>query len=97
MSSNKEIIDKKGQQINVGDMVSNRARGGRQYGEVESIVRTAEEAEKQGVKNPPKVLFTDQHGELGCLRQVIQRLYPWCIGHRVNHNPETVVHGEDPF
>lgn len=64
MSPSKEIVDKNGEKINVGDTVSNRARGGRQYGEVEKIVRTAEEAEEEGVKNPPKVLFTDQHGEL---------------------------------
>jgi thioredoxin-related protein len=30
---------------------------------VEKIVTTQEEAEKEGVKNPPKVLFTDQRGK----------------------------------
>lgn len=63
MPSNKDIVDKNGQETHVGDMVSNRARGGRQYGEVERIVKTAEEAEEEGVKNPPKVLFIDQHGK----------------------------------
>lgn len=37
-------------------------RGGKREGEVENIVTTSEEAEKEGVKNPPKVLYTDQHG-----------------------------------
>lgn len=31
--------------------------------QVEKIVTTAEEAKEEGVKNPPKVLFTDQKGK----------------------------------
>ncbi|KAJ0117545.1 hypothetical protein HZ326_31909, partial [Fusarium oxysporum f. sp. albedinis] len=39
-----------------------RIRGGRHEGDVERIVTTAKDAEKEEVKNPPKVLFEDQHG-----------------------------------
>ncbi|KAK4032263.1 hypothetical protein C8A01DRAFT_41299 [Parachaetomium inaequale] len=57
-----ETKDKQGEPINEGDHVFARSRGGRHEGEVEKIVTTKEEAEKEGVKHPPKVLFTDQHG-----------------------------------
>ena len=49
--------------IRVGDVVSCRARGGRQYGKVEKIVTDEDEAEKLGVGPATKVLYTDQHGE----------------------------------
>ncbi|TEB35211.1 hypothetical protein FA13DRAFT_1729028 [Coprinellus micaceus] len=58
-----QIVDKKGEVIHLGDVVSCRARGGRQYGKVEKIVTDGEEAEKLGVGPAPKVLYTDQHGE----------------------------------
>ncbi|SPQ24427.1 f674fb83-23b0-43b3-a18f-8c6045a6d6f0 [Thermothielavioides terrestris] len=57
-----EIKDKNAEPINEGDHVFARSRGGRHEGEVEKIVTSKEEAEKEGVKHPPKVLFTDQHG-----------------------------------
>ncbi|KAK8854493.1 hypothetical protein IAR55_003231 [Kwoniella newhampshirensis] len=56
-----EIKDKQGKLINVGDTVYTPFRGGKHEGEVSDIVTTKEEAEEKGVKNPPKVLFTDQN------------------------------------
>ncbi|KAF5724793.1 lipase [Fusarium mundagurra] len=60
MASN--IEDKNTEPINKGDHVWTRIRGGRHEGDVERIVTTAKDAEKEEVKNPPKVLFEDQHG-----------------------------------
>ncbi|KAK4160860.1 hypothetical protein QBC43DRAFT_347036 [Cladorrhinum sp. PSN259] len=57
-----EIKDKNDEPIHEGDHVFARARGGRHEGEVERIVTTEEEAKEEGVKHPPKVLYTDQHG-----------------------------------
>ncbi|KAK4184297.1 hypothetical protein QBC35DRAFT_417286 [Podospora australis] len=57
MPSN-ELKDKNGEPIHEGDHVFARSRGGRHEGEVEKVVT----AEEEGVKHPPKVLFTDQHG-----------------------------------
>ncbi|KAK3313188.1 hypothetical protein B0H66DRAFT_387657 [Apodospora peruviana] len=57
-----KLTDKNSEPINVGDHVYTRARGGRHEGDVERVVITEKEAEKEGVKHPPKVLFTDQHG-----------------------------------
>ncbi|KXX74793.1 hypothetical protein MMYC01_203295 [Madurella mycetomatis] len=57
-----ELKDKNGEPINEGDHVFARSRGGRHEGEVEKIVTTEEDAKEEGVKHPPKVLFTDQHG-----------------------------------
>ncbi|KAK0710483.1 hypothetical protein B0T21DRAFT_416033 [Apiosordaria backusii] len=56
------LKDKNGEPIHEGDHVFARSRGGRHEGNVEKIVTTEKEAEKEGVKHPPKVLFTDQHG-----------------------------------
>lgn len=56
------VMDKNGEQINVGDTVSSKSRGGKHAGVVTDIVETPEDAEKKGVKHPPKVLFEDQHG-----------------------------------
>jgi thioredoxin-related protein len=58
-----EVKGKDGKAIQVGDAVSGKARGGKHAGEVEQVITTKEEADKHGVKNPPKVLFTDQHGK----------------------------------
>ena len=58
-----QVKDKHGEPIHVGDTVASKARGGRQYGEVTDIVTKKEEAEDVGAKNPPKVLYGDQHGE----------------------------------
>ncbi|SCO80704.1 uncharacterized protein FRV6_04917 [Fusarium oxysporum] len=60
MASN--IEDKNAEALNKGDHVWTRIRGGRHEGDVERIVTTAKDAEKEEVKNPPKVLFKDQHG-----------------------------------
>ncbi|KAK4466066.1 hypothetical protein QBC42DRAFT_282733 [Cladorrhinum samala] len=57
-----ELKDKNGEPIHVGDHVYARSRGGRHEGEVDKIVTTEEEAKEEGVKHPPKVLYTDQHG-----------------------------------
>jgi hypothetical protein len=63
MSSKKDIIDKKGEPIEIGDEVATKIRGGKRTGVVADIVATKEEADRKGVKNPPKVLFEDQHGK----------------------------------
>ncbi|TRM59600.1 hypothetical protein BD626DRAFT_408881, partial [Schizophyllum amplum] len=57
-----QVKDKNGEPIHVGDTVASKARGGRQYGEVTDVVTTKEEADEVGAKNPPKVLYEDQHG-----------------------------------
>ncbi|KAL2020300.1 hypothetical protein VTK56DRAFT_8528 [Thermocarpiscus australiensis] len=57
-----EVKDKTGQPIKEGDHVFARSRGGRHEGDVEKVVTTAQEAEQEGVKHPPKVVYTDQHG-----------------------------------
>ncbi|KAJ7920459.1 hypothetical protein B0H13DRAFT_1605393, partial [Mycena leptocephala] len=44
------------------DEVWTKMRGGKREGTVDKIVRKESEAEEAGVKHPPKVLFTDQHG-----------------------------------
>ncbi|KAH7357113.1 hypothetical protein BKA65DRAFT_221352 [Rhexocercosporidium sp. MPI-PUGE-AT-0058] len=54
--------DKKGNVIDEGDRVFTKFRGGKREGEVEKIITTQEEAKKEDVKNPPKVIFHDQHG-----------------------------------
>jgi transcription elongation factor len=56
------VTDKNGEQINVGDTVSTKSRGGKRAGVVTDIVETQKDAEKKSVKHPPKVLFVDQHG-----------------------------------
>lgn len=55
MASN--IEDKNTEPINKGDHVWTRIRGGRHEGDVEKIVTTEKDAEKEDVKNPPKVCF----------------------------------------
>ncbi|KAL2163241.1 hypothetical protein VTH06DRAFT_5297 [Thermothelomyces fergusii] len=57
-----ELRDMNKEPINVGDHVYARSRGGRHEGDVEKIVTSKEDAEEEGVKHPPKVLYTDQHG-----------------------------------
>ncbi|KAH7043870.1 hypothetical protein B0J12DRAFT_742777 [Macrophomina phaseolina] len=57
------VTSKEGQPIEDGDHVYTKIRGGRHEGEVEQVVTTQEEADEAGVKNPPKVLFTDQRGK----------------------------------
>ncbi|MCJ1434830.1 hypothetical protein MMC27_004200 [Xylographa pallens] len=62
MSSSPEVSDKNDQPIHEGDEVWTKIRGGKREGVAEKIVTTDEEAQKENVKNPPKVLFEDQHG-----------------------------------
>ncbi|EAW11816.1 DUF2945 domain-containing protein [Aspergillus clavatus NRRL 1] len=56
------VKDKRGEDINVGDDVWTRYRGGSHEGEVEKIVMDQAEAREENVANPPKVIFQDQHG-----------------------------------
>ncbi|KAH9838722.1 uncharacterized protein C8Q71DRAFT_543442 [Rhodofomes roseus] len=62
------VQSKDGIPISVGDTVYTKIRGGRHEGEVEAIAHDQEEAEQvseelgTSVKNPPKVVFSDQHG-----------------------------------
>lgn len=60
--SSKEIVDKEGVPIEIGDEVATRIRGGKRTGVVADMVETKEEADRKAVKNPPKILFEDQHG-----------------------------------
>ncbi|KAI0848826.1 hypothetical protein F5Y00DRAFT_262299 [Daldinia vernicosa] len=57
-----QISDKQGQPIREGDAVWTKVRGGRREGDVDRVVESEAEARDAGVKNPPKVLFKDQHG-----------------------------------
>ncbi|KAL8786572.1 MAG: hypothetical protein Q9213_002709 [Squamulea squamosa] len=62
-NNNTSIEDKTGEPIKEGDEVWTRIRGGKHEGkQVDEIVTSEEVAEEKGVKNPPKVLYTDQHG-----------------------------------
>ncbi|KFX89935.1 hypothetical protein V495_05966 [Pseudogymnoascus sp. VKM F-4514 (FW-929)] len=57
-----KVEDKTGNPIEEGDTVFTKIRGGKREGEADQIVLDEEEARKEQVKNPPKVLFKDQHG-----------------------------------
>ncbi|CAJ2508852.1 Uu.00g138780.m01.CDS01 [Anthostomella pinea] len=57
-----DIKDKHGEPIREGDAVWTKMRGGRHEGAVDAVVTSEAEAREEGVKNPPKVLFKDQHG-----------------------------------
>ena len=50
-----QVKDKHDEPIKKGDEVYTRIRGGRHEGEVDKIVTSQAQAEKEGVKNPPKV------------------------------------------
>ncbi|CAI9630630.1 hypothetical protein GT037_003506 [Alternaria burnsii] len=58
-----DVVSKSGEQIEEGDHVYTRTRGGRHEGNVNKIVMDQEEADAEDVKHPPKVLFTDQKGK----------------------------------
>ncbi|MCJ1405887.1 hypothetical protein MMC11_009117 [Xylographa trunciseda] len=62
MSSSSAVTYKNDQPIREGDEAWTKIRGGKREGAVEKIVRTGEDAQKEKVKNPPKVLLEDQHG-----------------------------------
>ncbi|MCJ1393801.1 hypothetical protein MMC18_006677 [Xylographa bjoerkii] len=55
MSSSSVVTDKNDQPIHEGDEVWTKIRGGKREGRAEKIVTTEEEAQKEWVKNPPKV------------------------------------------
>ncbi|CAI6101480.1 unnamed protein product [Clonostachys chloroleuca] len=57
-----EIKDKNSQTIEAGDDVFTPIRGGAHKGTVENIITDDKDAEQHNVKNPPKVIYTDQHG-----------------------------------
>ncbi|KAI0750200.1 hypothetical protein C8Q80DRAFT_1269946 [Daedaleopsis nitida] len=63
------IHDKQGEPIEVGDVVETSFRGGKRQGKVEAVLENEADVKEQGpeldgvtVKNPPKVVFSDQHG-----------------------------------
>ncbi|KAL2218024.1 hypothetical protein M432DRAFT_616185 [Thermoascus aurantiacus ATCC 26904] len=56
------VQDKRGENIKEGDYVFTKYRGGSHEGEVEKIVMDERGAREEGVANPPKVVYTDQHG-----------------------------------
>ncbi|KAM7198740.1 hypothetical protein V8F20_006055 [Naviculisporaceae sp. PSN 640] len=62
MTKKDQVLDKQGVPIKEGDEVFTPFRGGKHEGKVDKIILNEEDAHKEGVKNPPKVLFTDQHG-----------------------------------
>ena len=55
MAPSPEITDKNDQLIHEGDEVWTKIRGGKREGAAEKIVTTEEEAQRENVKNPPKV------------------------------------------
>ncbi|EGY20888.1 uncharacterized protein VDAG_02412 [Verticillium dahliae VdLs.17] len=57
-----QVQDKNSETIKVGDHVWTPFRGGKREGEVERVDVTEQDAQQAGVKNPPKVTFSDQHG-----------------------------------
>jgi hypothetical protein len=90
-----EIKDKNGEPIKEGDKVFTKIRGGTHTGTVEKIVTTKEEAEKEGVKNPPKVscsALTYGYGRI--VLTAVQVIYTDQHGHKVSHNPGTLQHTE---
>ncbi|GAD93732.1 hypothetical protein [Paecilomyces variotii No. 5] len=60
--STERVKDKKGENINEGDYVATKYRGGTHQGEADTIVTDEKGAREEGVANPPKVVFQDQHG-----------------------------------
>jgi len=56
------VKDRNDEDIHEGDTVGTRYRGGVREGEVDKIVTDEQQAKKEDVKNPPKVIFNDQHG-----------------------------------
>ncbi|KFA79477.1 hypothetical protein S40288_05344 [Stachybotrys chartarum IBT 40288] len=56
--------DKNAKPISEGDMVTIKSRNGDVEGEVQKIVLTVAEADREGVKNPPKIILKDQQGRL---------------------------------
>lgn len=97
------IHDKTGEPIKEGDHVYTKIRGGRHEGDVEKIVTSNSEAEKEGVKNPPKVCSALPWHSSFAFRLVIietdryfQVLFTDQKGKDVAHNPETLEVKEQP-
>ncbi|KAF1975998.1 hypothetical protein BU23DRAFT_552007 [Bimuria novae-zelandiae CBS 107.79] len=65
MPPKEDVLSKQGEPIAEGDHVYTKIRGGRHEGDVDKIVTSKEEAKAEGVRDLPKVLFTDQKGQ-GC-------------------------------
>ncbi|KAE8554498.1 hypothetical protein TMatcc_005964 [Talaromyces marneffei ATCC 18224] len=57
------VKDRKDEDIQEGDHVWTRYRGGVREGDVQKIVMDEREARQEAVANPPKVIFIDQHGD----------------------------------
>ncbi|KFZ24283.1 hypothetical protein V502_01242 [Pseudogymnoascus sp. VKM F-4520 (FW-2644)] len=57
-----KVEDRTGTPIEEGDTVFTKIRGGKREGEAYKIDMNEEEAKRDHVKHPPKVLFKDQHG-----------------------------------
>ncbi|KAL2111722.1 hypothetical protein VUR80DRAFT_9443 [Thermomyces stellatus] len=58
-----DIQDKDGRAIRRGDQVYTPIRGGKHEGMVDKIVTSENDAAEEGVKRPPKVLYTNQRGK----------------------------------
>ncbi|TCD60336.1 hypothetical protein EIP91_010345, partial [Steccherinum ochraceum] len=63
----KQVESKDGQPIEAGDTVFTKIRGGKREGKVEHVIADEEDLKEAGgvgvrIVNPPKVVFTDQHG-----------------------------------
>ncbi|KAI0706497.1 hypothetical protein C8Q76DRAFT_818918 [Earliella scabrosa] len=61
------VQDKEGRPIEVGDTVGTKFRGGKREGQVEAVLENERDVQDHAsdgvsIKNPPKVVFTDQHG-----------------------------------
>ncbi|GAQ46799.1 hypothetical protein AtubIFM55763_005906 [Aspergillus tubingensis] len=56
----RRVQDKTGEQINEGDYVYTRYRGGTHEGEVDKVVTDEAEAHEEEVANPPKVSKSPQ-------------------------------------
>jgi glycine cleavage system H lipoate-binding protein len=57
-----QVHDKEGKPIKQGETVAGKIRGGKHAGEVQAVITDEKEAKDKGVKNPPKVVIEDQHG-----------------------------------
>lgn len=81
-----QIKDKNGQPIKEGDTVYTPFRGGKHEGEVDKIATTKEEADEEGVKNPPKVSYFRSSTLPHCLGFVLKYCdhgsRVWLLGRR---------------
>lgn len=61
--SSSEVVDKRGEPIRPGDGMVTEIQGHKRADIVSDVVATKEDARRQDVQNPPKVVFEDAHGE----------------------------------